>query len=155
MYLEMIRLKTSVLIAAALEIGAVCGGAAEKDASLMYQSGLNLGMAFQIQDDLLDLYGDQDKFGKKPGGDVLLNKKTFLLVSALEKANKETAVRINELMDKENDPDIKVREFKKYLMNWASGQLQKARQKAISTKHLKSLMPQVPPVNENPNSSNW
>lgn len=139
MYLEMIRLKTSVLIAAALEIGAVCGGAAQKDASLMYQSGLNLGMAFQIQDDLLDLYGDQEKFGKKPGGDVLLNKKTFLLVSAFEKANEQTTMRINELMEKENDPDIKVMEFKNIFDELGIRSLAESRAESFFNKALEKL----------------
>jgi geranylgeranyl diphosphate synthase, type II len=113
MYIEMITRKTSALIAAALKIGAVCGGAGERDASLMYESGLNLGIAFQIQDDLLDLYGEQEEFGKKPGGDILLNKKTFLLVAALERAKGETAIRLKYLMEKENDPEIRLTGVKK------------------------------------------
>lgn len=112
MYLEMIRLKTSVLIATAIKTGAIAGGASEKDASLLYDSGLNLGLAFQLQDDLLDLYGDQEKFGKKPGGDILMKKKTFLLVKAMEMADKETAGKIEYLMEKEQDPEIKVHEMK-------------------------------------------
>ena len=113
MYMEMIRLKTSVLIAASLKIGALCGGASEKDANLMYDSGINLGMAFQIQDDLLDLYGQQEKFGKKPGGDILLNKKTILPVTAFQMADKETAQRLDNLLKYENDPDLKITEIKK------------------------------------------
>ncbi len=113
MYLEMIRLKTSVLIAAAMKIGAICGSASVKDAELMYDSGISLGMAFQIQDDLLDLYGRQEKFGKKPGGDILLNKKTILLLTARQRAGKETGQRLNDLLENENDPDIKIREIKK------------------------------------------
>lgn len=113
MYIEMIRLKTSVLIAAAMKIGAVCGGAGERDSSLMYESGLNLGLAFQIQDDLLDLYGEQQEFGKKTGGDILLNKKTFLLLAALERAKGETALRLKYLMQKENDPEIRLTGVKK------------------------------------------
>lgn len=108
MYMEMIKLKTSVLIAAAMEIGAIAGGASKEDASILYDCGLNMGLAFQLQDDLLDLYGEEDKFGKKPGGDILLNKKTFLLVKALELAKGEPAERISYLMDRENNPDIKV-----------------------------------------------
>ncbi len=113
LYLEMIRLKTSVLIAAAMKIGALCGGASEKDASLMYDAGMNLGLGFQLQDDLLDLYGNQEEFGKTEGGDIILNKKTFLMISALAKAKGDTAGRLRELINRENDPQVKIREIKK------------------------------------------
>ena len=76
-YIEMIRLKTSVLLAAALKIGAILGGAPEKDAQLLYDFGIKMGLAFQLQDDYLDVYGDPAVFGKKIGGDILCNKKTF------------------------------------------------------------------------------
>lgn len=112
-YIEMIRLKTSVLIAAAMKIGAIAGGASEKDASIMYDCGLNLGLGFQMQDDLLDLYGEQKEFGKKPGGDILMNKKTFLLIKALERATGETAEKISYLLERETDPEIKVSEMKR------------------------------------------
>lgn len=109
-YLEMIRLKTSVLIAASMSIGAIAGGASPTDASLLYDSGMNLGLAFQLQDDLLDLYGSQEEFGKMPGGDILMNKKTYLLIKALEQANDETAGKIRSLMENEKDPQTKIRE---------------------------------------------
>lgn len=109
-YLEMIRLKTSVLIAASMSIGAIAGGASPTDASLLYNSGMNLGLAFQLQDDLLDLYGSQEEFGKMPGGDILMNKKTYLLIKALEQANDETAGKIRSLMENEKDPHTKIRE---------------------------------------------
>ena len=83
-YLRMIELKTSVLVAGALEIGAILGGANQKEASTLYQFGRNLGIAFQLQDDLLDTYGDPEKFGKKVGGDIAQNKKTILYLKALE-----------------------------------------------------------------------
>jgi geranylgeranyl diphosphate synthase type II len=85
-YLQMIALKTAVLLAASAQIGAVAGGAATQDVKRMYEFGRCLGMAFQIQDDLLDAYGDSDTFGKTIGGDIITNKKTFLLVYALKKA---------------------------------------------------------------------
>ncbi|MCP4310358.1 MAG: polyprenyl synthetase family protein [Bacteroidetes bacterium] len=85
-YLNMIELKTAVLIAASLKIGAILGGASEKDAEDLYEFGCNLGIAFQLQDDLLDTYGDQDVIGKKRGTDIIDNKKTFLMINALEKA---------------------------------------------------------------------
>lgn len=83
-YLKMIEYKTAVLLAAALKMGALVGGAGRGDAEALYRFGLNLGIAFQIQDDYLDLFGDPDTFGKQLGGDVLENKKTFLYLKALE-----------------------------------------------------------------------
>ena len=88
-YIEMIRLKTSVLLAAALKIGAILGGAPEKDAQLLYDFGIKMGLDFQLQDDYLDVYGDPAVFGKKIGGDILCNKKTFMLITALSLAEGE------------------------------------------------------------------
>jgi len=90
-YLQMIELKTSVLLAASLKIGAICGGATDENAQKLYEFGRNLGLAFQIQDDYLDVYGDQDLFGKTLGGDIAENKKTFLLIKALELAKGKAA----------------------------------------------------------------
>ncbi len=81
-YIEMIRLKTSVLLGCAFEFGAIVANASEQDRNHVYQFGVNLGIAFQIQDDILDLYADPDQFGKQVGGDVLANKKTLLLIEA-------------------------------------------------------------------------
>lgn len=83
-YMEMIRLKTSVLLGCALELGALVGGASEADAQRLYQAGISLGLAFQIQDDLLDVYGDEATFGKPIGGDIIHAKKTLLLLYTLE-----------------------------------------------------------------------
>ncbi len=88
-YLEMIRLKTAVLLGGALKIGALIGNASENDAQLLYDFGENLGIAFQLQDDILDVYGDPEKFGKQIGGDIIANKKTFLLIKALDLAENE------------------------------------------------------------------
>jgi geranylgeranyl diphosphate synthase, type II len=96
-YLHMISLKTSVLLAASLQIGAILGGAGLGNQDKIYQFGKNLGLAFQIQDDYLDCYGDAAKFGKKPGGDILAGKKTFLLVKTLEVATDAQRCRIKEL----------------------------------------------------------
>lgn len=87
-YIRMIRLKTSVLLAGALKIGAVLGGASAEDAQLLYDFGITMGLAFQLQDDYLDVYGDPAVFGKKIGGDILCNKKTFMLITALAHADK-------------------------------------------------------------------
>ena len=86
-YIEMIRLKTSVLLAAALKIGAMLGGASDEDARKLYDFGVKIGLAFQLQDDWLDVYGDPKVFGKNIGGDILCNKKTFMLITALEQAD--------------------------------------------------------------------
>lgn len=89
-YLKMIELKTAVLLAASLKIGAVLGNSTIEDANHIYEFGKNLGIAFQLMDDILDLYGDPKKFGKQIGGDVLANKKTYLLLKAKELAKGET-----------------------------------------------------------------
>lgn len=86
-YMRMIELKTAVLIAASLKIGAILGGAGSKDTNTLYSFGINLGLAFQIQDDLLDTFGDSGTFGKNIGGDIVANKKTILLIKALELAS--------------------------------------------------------------------
>jgi len=88
-YINMIRLKTAVLLGGALKLGAIIGKANKKDADLIYQFGENIGIAFQLQDDILDVYADPDKFGKQVGGDIIANKKTFLLLKAFELAKDE------------------------------------------------------------------
>lgn len=114
-YLEMIKLKTSVLLAASLKIGAILGGASEKDADLLYSCGCNFGLSFQLQDDLLDVYGDQDIFGKKIGGDIVANKKTFLLIQALAAATDNEKVELNDLLkDQTIDANTKVARVKAF-----------------------------------------
>lgn len=109
-YLEMIRLKTAVLLAGALEIGALIGGASPAEAQLLYTFGETLGIAFQLQDDILDVYGDPEKFGKQVGGDILSNKKTFLLIKALELAQGAIAKQLQGwLNNTPADPAEKVR----------------------------------------------
>ncbi len=85
-YIEMIRLKTSVLLGYALELGGLIAGADAETTRHLYEGGVNIGIGFQLKDDLLDVYGDPEKFGKQVGGDILANKKTFLLIEALEQA---------------------------------------------------------------------
>ena len=86
-YIEMIRLKTSVLLAAALKIGALMADAPEAEADKLYEFGVKMGLAFQLQDDYLDVYGNPEVFGKNVGGDILCNKKTYMLITALELAD--------------------------------------------------------------------
>jgi geranylgeranyl diphosphate synthase type II len=97
-YLRMIELKTSVLLAASLKMGAILGGAGERNQGLLYEFGKKLGIAFQVQDDYLDAFGDPEKFGKQTGGDILANKKTFLLIHAMEVANDQQREQLNHLM---------------------------------------------------------
>jgi len=108
-YLRMIELKTAVMIAASMQIGAVIGSAGPDEISKMYNFGRNLGMAFQIQDDLLDTYGDPKVFGKKTGTDIVSNKKTILLIKALELASGNQLKTLNEQLKLESfDPGEKI-----------------------------------------------
>jgi geranylgeranyl diphosphate synthase type II len=97
-YIQMIGLKTSVLLAASLEMGAMLGGAGEANCHHLYQFGKKLGIAFQIQDDYLDAFGDPEKFGKQVGGDIMANKKTFLMIHAMESADEASKEALKQLM---------------------------------------------------------
>lgn len=108
-YIEMIRLKTAVLLAASLKIGAQLGGATQKDAQLLYDFGIQMGLAFQLKDDLLDVYGDPAIFGKNIGGDILCNKKTYLLIKSLQNSNKVQKAELEKWLScKEPDPELKI-----------------------------------------------
>ena len=110
-YFKMIELKTSVSLAASLKTGAILGGAGERNQNLLYEFGKKLGISFQVQDDYLDAFGDPEKFGKQVGGDILSNKKTFLLIHAFETA-----------------PDSSKKELKKLLENNSPGKVEKVLQ---------------------------
>jgi len=99
-YLEMIRLKTSVLLGGALQLGAILSGADEQQQQLIYDFGENVGLAFQLQDDILDAYGDPDTFGKIVGGDIMINKKTFLLVKLMAVISDDDKIVLQGLLDK-------------------------------------------------------
>lgn len=114
-YIEMIRLKTSVLLACALKIGAILANAPVTDAEALYKFGEQLGLAFQLQDDLLDVYGDTKVFGKEIGGDIMCNKKTFMLINAFNRAN-----------------DAKLKELQK----WCSGEKFDRKEKVAAVTHL-------------------
>jgi geranylgeranyl diphosphate synthase type II len=101
-YLKMIELKTSVLIGASLKSGAVVGGAGEPDETLLYEFGRNLGIAFQLQDDLLDLYADPVKFGKDLGNDIVCNKKTILLVQAMQLATGNSGIELRDWLKRKH-----------------------------------------------------
>lgn len=114
-YIEMIRLKTSVLLACALKIGAILANAPVTDAEALYKFGEQLGLAFQLQDDLLDVYGDTKVFGKEIGGDIMCNKKTFMLINAFNRAN-----------------DTQLKELQK----WCSGEKFDRKEKVAAVTHL-------------------
>ena len=108
-YIEMIRLKTSVLLAACVQMGAMLGGASDSDSALLYEFGEKIGLAFQLQDDLLDVYGDPAVFGKKIGGDILCNKKTYLYINAYRLADGKQKSELDRWAVYEgNDPDSKI-----------------------------------------------
>ena len=108
-YIEMIRLKTSVLLAACVQMGAMLGGASDSDSALLYEFGEKIGLAFQLQDDLLDVYGDPAVFGKKIGGDILCNKKTYLYINAYRLADGRQKSELDRWAVYEgNDPDSKI-----------------------------------------------
>ena len=106
-YIHMIELKTSVLLACSLQMGAILGGASEGNRQHLYQFGKNLGVAFQVQDDYLDAFGDPLKFGKDVGGDIRQNKKTFLLIHALQVANDKQKKELAELMQNNHEHKVK------------------------------------------------
>ena len=139
-YIHMITLKTSVLLAASLQMGAIIGGAGEHNCSHLYEFGKKLGIAFQIQDDYLDAFGDAAVFGKDAGGDIKQNKKTFLLIRALETANPEQLKALNTLLT--SDPADKVEQvlaiFKACKVDaWAEDLKQKYMQEALA--HLEAI----------------
>lgn len=108
-YLQMIRQKTAILLAGSMQIGALIGGAGKDQAALLYEFGENLGLAFQLQDDILDVYGNPEKFGKQVGGDILANKKTYLLIKAKELAGRETYSELNQWLTGPHAPGDKIK----------------------------------------------
>ncbi|NOQ73808.1 MAG: polyprenyl synthetase family protein [Crocinitomix sp.] len=110
-YIKMIAYKTAVLLGCSLKMGAIVAGASNSDANDIYEFGVNLGVAFQIQDDILDVYADQNKFGKQVGGDIIANKKTFLLLKAIEAADEAQLKEIKGLVS-EKDSALKIKQTK-------------------------------------------
>lgn len=100
-YMKMIELKTAVLVGCSLQLGAIIAGADDEQSKHLYEFGKNIGIAFQLQDDLLDIYGEAEKFGKQTGGDIISNKKTFLLLKAKELANAQQLSILNQWMNVE------------------------------------------------------
>jgi geranylgeranyl diphosphate synthase type II len=139
-YIRMIELKTSVLLAASLQLGSIVGGASEGNQQHIYEFGRNLGIAFQIQDDYLDAFGDPEKFGKQVGGDIQSNKKTFLMIHALETAQGELRTALIKAME-ENPSDkveIVLNIFKACgIDSWASALKEQYLQTALT--HLEEI----------------
>lgn len=120
-YLEMIRLKTAVLLACSLKAGSLIAGADGKTSALLYELGINLGMAFQLQDDLLDTFGTQETFGKKIGGDITANKKTFLVINALKSGTSEQKNELLDWLKNENaDQTLKIKEVTRLFVETGS-----------------------------------
>lgn len=159
-YLEMIKLKTSVLLAGSMKMGAILADVSETDQQLLYDVGLYTGLAFQLKDDLLDVYGDPKLFGKKIGKDILSNKKTYLMIKAFEKANEKQKEELSHWMELKafspdekiaavtsiyNDLSIKsvVEEKMDSYYNQALKSLEKVDRVADRKKHLISLLNQL------------
>ncbi len=139
-YLEMIRLKTSVLIAAALQMGALAGGASLEDAALLYDFGIHVGLSFQLLDDWLDTYSDPEVFGKRTGGDIVENKKTFLLIQALKSADQEQKKVLNHWLAKESFQETEKIEAVKAVYNKVGvGELTLKKAAEFSEKAFESL----------------
>jgi geranylgeranyl diphosphate synthase type II len=135
-YLHMIELKTAVLLGAALQMGALVSGATDEDAENLYEFGKNTGIAFQLQDDILDVFGETEKVGKQTGGDIISNKKTFLLLKAFELADKTTTGKLNDLVNEKNEQK-KVEEVKEIyhlleVKKLAEAEMQKFYNKGLS-----------------------
>lgn len=153
-YIHMISLKTSVLLAASLRMGAILGGAGEGNQQHIYQFGKKLGIAFQVQDDYLDAFGDPEKFGKQVGGDIMSNKKTFLLIHALETAGKEGKKELTSLMESDRPDKVEkvlaffrqcgidawARELKEKYIQEAIGHLDEIAVTSVRKKPLTDLM---------------
>src|SRR5665811_33963 len=139
-YGKMIQLKTSVLLAASLQLGAVLGGAGVGNQQHLYEFGKNLGIAFQVQDDYLDAFGDPEKFGKKHGGDIIANKKTFLLIQAMQACSEAQLEELHQLLRNNDDDKIQkiISIYKSCNVDeWAKELKQKYMSKALE--HLEEI----------------
>ncbi|MDR6845331.1 polyprenyl synthetase family protein [Flavobacterium granuli] len=136
-YLKMIEYKTAVLVAAAMKMGAIIANTSEENANLIYDFGLNLGLAFQLQDDYLDAFGDPETFGKQVGGDIIENKKTYLYLKTLEFSTPEKVLEIEELFTLQLDENTEKIETVKAIFNESGAS--KATQEAIKEYTFKAF----------------
>ena len=140
-YLKMIALKTSVLVAAAMKMGAIVADASEKDANLMYDFGLNLGLAFQLQDDYLDSYGNPETFGKQVGGDIIENKKTFLVLKSQELGSDDDVKELSALLSEKYTDHDKVEKVKEIFNRSGAPEAILSEIESYTEKALKMLEP--------------
>jgi geranylgeranyl diphosphate synthase type II len=139
-YMNMIKLKTAVLLAGSLKIGSIIGGAGKKQADLVYDFGYYMGMAFQLQDDYLDTFGNPDTFGKNIGGDILANKKTYLLIKARELASPEQLQELNGwYAGDDHEAELKIRSVVKIFRELGIDGLTRDRVIEFSKKALETL----------------
>lgn len=136
-YLKMIEYKTAVLVAAAMKMGAIVAETSEKDADLIYDFGLNLGLAFQLQDDYLDAFGDPETFGKQVGGDIIENKKTYLYLKSLAFSTADKALQLENLFHLQLDDNTAKIETAKAIFNESGAS--KATQEAIEMYTLRAF----------------
>lgn len=136
-YLKMIEYKTAVLVAAAMKMGAIVAKTSEKEADLIYDFGLNLGLAFQLQDDYLDAFGDPETFGKQVGGDIIENKKTYLYLKAIEFSSEEKATELQQLFELQLEDNAEKIETAKAIFNKSGAS--KATQEAIEMYTFKAF----------------
>jgi geranylgeranyl diphosphate synthase type II len=146
-YIRMIRLKTAVLIAGSLKIGAIIGGASLEDQDRLYRYGESLGIAFQLQDDYLDAFGEEEIIGKKQGNDIITNKKTYLYLKAMESATGNTKNTLEQTYKSNDDPDNKIKVVKKIYNQLGIDQL--ARQEMNKYFHMANANLEEINVNDN------
>lgn len=141
-YLDMIRLKTSVLLGFAMELGAIIGGASDDQIQALYDAGVNIGLGFQLKDDILDVYGDPEKFGKQVGGDIIANKKTFMLIEALQRAEGDTKAALHhwlQLPQGSYDTTAKVAAVTEIYTQLGIGQIAEAKAESYFAKGFEAL----------------
>ena len=137
-YIEMIRLKTAVLLGFSLELGGITGGCDNKISDQLYKIGENMGIGFQLKDDYLDVFGNK-KFGKKIGGDILNNKKTYLIIKLKERAKKDDLEKINFLFNSKGNPDKKISEITKLMVKYKIDKIAEKKIKSYFEDGIKSL----------------
>ena len=138
-YINMIRLKTAVLLGFSLELGAMLAKAKPRDQKLLREAGINIGIGFQLKDDLLDVYADQTKFGKQVGGDIIANKKTFLLIHALSRATGNERVELMRWLSDNSNPSAKVKAVTNIYDNLGLKDYAEKKVKALFKKGLTQL----------------
>tara|TARA_B100002052_G_scaffold106220_1_gene97867 strand:- start:3889 stop:4854 length:966 start_codon:yes stop_codon:yes gene_type:complete len=138
-YMKMIEYKTAVLLAASLKIGAITAGASKEDQDHLYKFGINIGLAFQLRDDLLDIFGSSEDFGKQIGGDILANKKTFLYLKSIQLADSSTKRVLQKYYEENNQSELKLKKVKEIFRSLNTPDHTIEMMKAYYTKAMKYL----------------